>query len=256
MLRDALHRRVRDHVGIFSWLADFIYPGRCPSCEAASGSPGETGRAGVFCTSCAQRLKLIRPPWCELCGLPLLAPPTESGPCCNPCSATPLPFRRGRAVAFYEGPVSEAIRRLKYGRHESCAYPLADLVADRLPVDIIPAKYDRLIPVPLHPGRLRERGFNQTGLIAARLGVRIGIPVDHAILRRIRNLPPQSSLGAAARRRNIRGAFTVKDRGLRGGRVLLLDDVYTTGATAKEASLAILDAGAERVDVLTVARVL
>jgi len=129
-------------------------------------------------------------------------------------------------------------------------------VADHLPGDIIPSKYDRLIPVPLHPGRLRERGFNQTGLIAERLGARLGIPVEHATLHRVRDLPPQSSLGAAARRRNVRGAFEVKSRRLQGSRVLLLDDVYTTGATVKEASLAMLDAGAMQVDVLTVARVL
>ena len=254
MLR--VREKIRDRFGFLSWLAEFVYPCRCPSCEGAGGSPGETGRAGVFCNSCAQRLRLIHPPWCELCGLPLPAPPTKSGQCCNRCRTTPLPFRRGRAVAFYEGPVTKAIRRLKYGRRESCAYPLADLVVDHLPGDIIPSKYDRLIPVPLHPGRLRERGFNQTGLIAARLGARLGIPVDHATLHRIRNLPPQSSLGADARRRNIRGVFAVKGRELRGSRVLLLDDVYTTGATVKEASLAMLDAGVERVDVLAVARVL
>lgn len=243
-------------ISILATLIEYLYPSRCASCDGALVPTGVGDGVFGFCPGCAEQVKLICPPLCESCGIPLPSAHDGDVDRCPGCAVSTLPFRRSRAVSLYEGPVAETIRRLKYGRREFCAAPLADLAAANLPDGIDPGRYDRLLPVPLHPERLHDRGFNQAGLLAARLGAKIGLPVDYTSLHRTRNPSPQSRLGAAARKRNIRGSFAARGRRLQGRRVLLIDDVYTTGATATEASRALLEAGVKVVDVLTLARVL
>jgi ComF family protein len=147
-----------------------------------------------------------------------------------------------------------ALRRYKYDRDVGLAPLLGRLLAYHCP---LPLQHDIAIPVPLHRQRLRWRGFNQSALIARRLASDRGILYAASVLQRRRSTPPQVGLSEAERRTNISGAFSVRDpESLRGRSVLLVDDVYTTGATANECARTLKRAGARRVDVLVLARAL
>jgi ComF family protein len=175
--------------------------------------------------------------------------------------AEPPAFARLRAVACYrleqedDDPIGRAVRALKYGRRRALAGSLSAILAERFP--FAPGDFDRIAPVPLHLDRLRDRGFNQSLLLAREPARCLGRPVDAMLLERVRPTPPQVGLGLAERRSNLRGAFRVrKGRDVTGARVLLVDDVSTSGATADACATALLEAGARSVDVVTLARTL
>jgi ComF family protein len=221
-----------------------LYPARCSACDA----PCDEGAA--FCSLCLQSIEAISFA-CEACGLPL--PRAHTGPTgplrCIGCLSRPPPFESARAPFQFGGAVARAIRRLKWARAPELAKPLAKLLVGRFA-----PTGDVIVPVPLHPVRLREREFNQAALLA--LGARrsTGPPVDVHALERVRDTAPQSALGLAERRANVRGAFRARPEAVGGRIVTLVDDVLTTGATAEECARALLDAGARAVRVLTVAR--
>lgn len=175
---------------------------------------------------------------------------------CRDCAERPPRFARARARAAYGRdvpcPLIRVLARLKYGRDISLAPVLAAFMIEQLPLD---AGHDLIVPVPLHRDRLRWRGFNQAVPLARAVGGACGVRVDPLLLGRARATPPQVGLDAAQRRRNVRGAFVVRraDRA-RGRRVLLIDDVMTTGATAHECARALRAAGALQVDALVLAR--
>jgi len=150
-----------------------------------------------------------------------------------------------------QSPLAVALHRYKYARDVTFGRWLGELLADRCPLTI---DHDVIIPVPLHVERLRWRGFNQALLLARPLARRYRIPVDPFLLRRVRPTPPQVGLSEAERRRNLVGAFAVRDAAaLRGRQILLVDDVYTTGATVDACARALRRGGAKRVDVLVLA---
>jgi ComF family protein len=234
---------------------DLLFPPFCPLCRGRLGE----GRQDPLCGGCWAGLERLTPPYCRCCGRPLgrLAPdaPAEDGPC-EPCRRRRPPFAYARAAALYGGRVREALHVLKFGGKAALARPLGDLLAEaggaRLPL----GQVDCLVPVPLHPAREAERGFNQAALLAGRVGRRWGVPVEARALSRHRATAPQTELDAAERRRNVRGAFVLGRGGAVGGRhVVLIDDVLTTGATAAECARVLRRAGARVVGVLTVARV-
>jgi ComF family protein len=201
----------------------------------------------------------IAPPWCAHCGLPFLtfaAPPATrpGGPAglCGPCGAAPPPWDYARAAAQYVDPLRAALGALKFDGRRALARPLADLVVEQCAA-ALPADADALVPVPLGRARERARGFNQAALLAERLARALGPPV-RGWLARTRSTRPQSELGAAERRANVRDAFHARP-GVRGRHVIVVDDVLTTGATAAECARALREAGARVVGVLTVARV-
>jgi ComF family protein len=153
--------------------------------------------------------------------------------------------------------VREAIHALKFRGHRALARPLADLVAEAPPPGLPVAGVDLLVPVPLHPQRRAQRGFNQAELLARRLARRWGKPHRADVLARVRLTRPQTELAPEERRANVRGAFLVRRPELVAGRhVLLVDDVLTTGATVEACVLALREAGAGPVGVVTVARAL
>ena len=159
-----------------------------------------------------------------------------------------------RALGYYEGPLQEAIHRWKYRGRLSLTAFFGEWMADALRRHWSDASPDILIPVPLHRERLRERGFNQTLLLAQDLSRRTGIPCGKRILRKEKPTLPQVNLSGSEREKGVRGAFRMTDRGrLKGKSILLVDDVYTTGATVNECSKVLRAGGAERVDVLTLA---
>ena len=231
-------------------LADALFPWSCVSCGRRAGS--------ALCGPCLDKVRWISEPWCPRCGLPLASPPSHL---CGRCLDDPPPFSRLRALACYrprdeeEDPLGTAIRALKYGSRRAFARPLAALVADRFPFG--GSAYDLIAPVPLHIERLRSRGFNQAALIACDVARRSETPLDRGLLVRVRETAPQVSLPESDRQRNVRGAFALRPgRSVDGRRVLLVDDVCTSTATARGCAGALREAGAATVDVVVLARAL
>ncbi len=156
------------------------------------------------------------------------------------------------SFGFYDGTLRRLIHLFKFDRVASLAGPLGGDLVRALPPD---RQFDVIVPMPLHWYRRWQRGFNQSELLAAAVGRRMGLPVVKGTLRRKRHVAPQSGLSRAARRRNVAGLFSVSDRAaVAGRRVLLVDDVLTTGATAQAAARALKSAGAAQIFVLTLAR--
>lgn len=236
------------------YLVNFIFPPRCAGC--AIRLPIDA--ANRVCARCIAEIERLKEPLCEVCGIPMVA----GGAWCERCAAAPPHFSRARAITIYGdggddagGVVGSIIRRHKYGLDQSLSRALAECLGARLPLD--DRDYDVVIPVPLHRGRLRWRGFNQAAMLGAVVARRIARPLDAATLTRVRATPPQTARNRRERRENMRGAFTVRRPArIANHSVLLVDDVMTTGATADECARMLIRAGARRVDVLTLARVL
>lgn len=195
-------------------------------------------------------------PLCTVCGLPFAGVGPDH--LCLGCRSRLPKFRRARARAAVDrhasSPLIEVLARFKYARDISLAPVLSALLVESLP--LAPA-HDLIVPIPLHPERLRWRGFNQAVPLARALGGAGGCPVDPFALMRSRPTAPQVGLGASDRRRNVRGAFTVRHPSrVRGRTILLVDDVMTTGATAHECARVLTRAGARAVDVVVLARAL
>lgn len=261
---------------------DLLFPPLCLLCHSRLGE----GRRDPLCGSCWERLPRLTSPYCACCGRPFYAfepvGPSGSGApgptrapvssaslieteqssgrgvgLCEPCRRQPPPFAYARAAALYRDAVREALHAFKFGRKTALARPLADLLEEAGQDMLTGQAVDCLVPVPLHPAREAERGFNQALLLARRLSRRWGLPVAENMLRRVRATRGQTELSAAERRQNVRGAFVLRRADLlAGAHVLLIDDILTTGATAAECSRVLLEAGGARtVGVLTVARV-
>ncbi len=220
---------------------------------APVASPVVTGEARGWRPWITAALDLVFPPLCPVCDGLLGA--GRRDPLCGR-SRRPG-FAYARAALRYGEIAREAIHAFKFGGRRGLANPLGDLLAG-LGLRALPgAAPDLLVPVPLHPRRARERGYNQALLLARRLERAWGVPVAAHALRRAVPTQPQADLDAAARRRNVRDAFAVQSPGLIAGRhVVLVDDVLTTGATAGECARTLSRAGAATVGVLTVARAL
>jgi ComF family protein len=237
------------------YLLNFLYPPRCAVCDA--GLPIDARRR--VCTPCLGAIEPLRPPLCRVCGAPLGA--AEEDERCGHCQAAPPAFDSARAITRYRAggdgsnAVATLLRRHKYGLDQSLGRALAEYLDAAPALDV--EAYDVVIPVPLHRSRLRWRGFNQAALLGAALARRLDCPLDVATLVRLRATASQTTRDRAQRIRNVRNAFGVR-RPVRvaGRRVLLVDDVMTTGATADECARVLRAAGAQRIDVLTLARVL
>jgi ComF family protein len=171
---------------------------------------------------------------------------------CGPCTAVPPPWDYARAAGQYVDPLRTALGAFKFEGRRALARPLADLLVEQCGA-AVPADVDALVPVPLGRSRERERGFNQAALLAERVARALGPPV-RSWLTRTRPTRPQSELGAAERRANVRDAFRAV-AAVRERHVVVVDDVLTTGATAAECARVLRQAGARAVGVLTVARV-
>ena len=242
--------------GSLDWLIDWLYPPRCRGCGEIFQGPD----SDYFCPLCWKKIELVARPMCSLCGLPF---PHASGDdhICGLCLARPPHFTRAWAWACYpreeaeEHPLRQAVQKFKYGRKVSLGKPFGRLMARGCVEFLRDCDADVILPVPLHPRRLRWRGFNQALLLGRQLSRAYGIPADPFMLLRVKETPPQTQLNEEERRRNVRGAFALAaDRSAEGKNILLVDDVYTSGATVNECSRALRRAGASNVYVLTLAR--
>ena len=232
-------------------LLDFFLPAKCPLCGLSPGSPIPDHP----CPACLSQIKFFSSPRCLRCGIGFPSP-SDSDHLCSECLTEERHFSRARAVCGYEGVIMEAISRLKYGGLTRLATPLGNLLAEYRDPDFSLSDNDLLIPVPLHPRRLRERGFNQSLLLARQVSRRRSIPINFTALQRARQTHPQTQLSGAERRKNVGGAFDVKKKeAVEEKKILLIDDVFTTGATVQECANVLRKAGASEVQVLTLARV-
>ncbi len=227
-------------------LLSTVFPTACPACGALLAQPSK----GPLCAACWASLPRHKVPLC-LCGFPLQAPGLAE---CGRCRRDQQGYTEGHSIGPYSGALRTVIHELKYRGRRQAAPLLAAILSSEPRAVLVLREAQALVPVPLHPRRLRERGFNQSLLIARSLASQAGVPVWPATLRRVRPTPPQTGLTAAARRLNMAGAFECRER-LAGQILVLVDDVFTTGATLRSCAGALKRAGAGEVRVLTLARV-
>ncbi|HLP78925.1 MAG TPA: ComF family protein [Candidatus Paceibacterota bacterium] len=228
----------------------FVFPEVCQMCEAERATAAE----GFVCSRCWEAVRFIRPPFCERCGLPFDGDITNVFECTN-CREMELHFRSARSAVTTGGPVLEAIHRYKYQHALWFENFLADLLIREAAAELRREKWNWIVPVPLHPAKQREREFNQAERLARRLGAATDIPVNTRLLKRVLPTRTQTQLTRQERAANVRNAFVPGDRmRLDGARIVVLDDVFTTGATTSACARVLRLAGAAEVCVWTVAR--
>ena len=227
-----------------------LYPEVCQLCKEEPA----TAKEGFVGPKCWSQVRFIRPPYCERCGLPFEGDLTTSFVCTN-CHDMKLYFTSARSAVVARGVTLEVIHRFKYSRALWFENFLADLLLREATPVLRAQRWDFIVPVPLHPLKEREREFNQSALLARRLGRATNIPCNENVLRRTKPTATQTHLSRDKRSENMKSAFSVRPGMPLGGRhIVLVDDVFTTGATTNDCARALRDAGAEEVCVWTVAR--
>jgi ComF family protein len=209
-----------------------------------------------FCRTCWATIEIVREPKCPRCGRPHPKRPGFEAPesfVCVECAAQKSWVEKTHAAGLHAGVLRDAIHLLKYRRKRLIAAPLSRLILEIVFGEIDASAYDAIVPVPLHQNRLRRRGYNQSDLIARNLCAALGA-MHLAVLWRVKDTPSFSMLGAQERQSQIKNAFrVVPDADVKKMRLLLVDDVVTTGATTNECARALRRAGAQSVDVVAVA---
>ena len=226
----------------FEAVTDVFFPPSCTVCDALLPGPG------AFCDDCAGELLELPTVHCARCAEPGLFP----GHRCERCSTTDVPWARAWAPFEHEGALARAIHRLKYEDQSHLSRALGVLLAQRARA-VVQAMPGTLVPLPLHPARFTERGYDHAALLTRSVAQELERPLALHWLRRVRATPRQVGLDEAHREANVRGAFEA-DGAVRGQSVVVVDDVLTSGATAREAARVLRAAGATRVFVLTLAR--
>lgn len=241
---------------LFAAFLQVLFPTPCLVCQV----PLEFPANAMICGRCWGRVRPPKEPLCPRCGCPFPSPYAlahSPNHLCGTCRGRKTHFSLARAASIYEeeGVMRKVILAFKYGRKVMLGRPLGEFMAQAAYGRIDVAAYDCLVPVPLHPERERERGFNQSSILAEALSRRFGTPVEGKALVRAQPTGPQEG-DRKTRETNVRGAFQVlRPERVKDKRVLLIDDVYTTGATVNECASVLMKAGAREVAVYTLARV-
>lgn len=228
-------------------LLDILYPKRCPICMKVLTIQEEAR----ICDACLEELPYITDPRCEKCGKPV---DDELATLCFDCSKAEHYYTKGWALWLYEGKVKSTLYRLKNNNNENYGRIFGEEVVTLYYRDILSCDIDMIIPVPLHPKKYRKRGYNQAEIIADAISYAIDIPCYKDCLIRGINTRPQKDLSDVGRIQNLRRAFSVSDEeAIRGKRILLCDDIYTTGSTINGCARALLNQGASEIYFVTVA---
>lgn len=223
-----------------SSLVEVVFPPVCGRCRRLGN---------LICEDCRAEIGLVGEPLCPSCGRQLEGPSQA----CPSCAERPLPLNQVRAPLRYAEPTNTLIHQLKYEGYFALAGPLAAYMIAEWPAWEMPV--DLIVPIPLHPRRERRRGYNQSALLARHVAGAVGLPVDGDALRRNRHTRPQVELNPRERHENVQGAFSAEPARVSGRSVLLIDDVFTTGATMSAAAEALVAAGAVSVSGYCLARV-
>ncbi len=234
-------------------LLNFIYPAACGLCSKKLDDKYQ--RSLLICKECLSKMKKNRPPFCKKCGRSL-AGLVETLDTCRDCNQKKFYYERAHACYLYEGAVKEALHLFKYAKRQSLSKMFCGLFIESLIRDgYILKDIEGVIAVPLHGTKIRERGFNQSYMLAEAAARRFKIKEMSMHLKRISNTGPQSELDKNERRNNIKDAFRVQNDGsIKGKRLLLIDDVFTTGATLNECARVLKAAGAAQISCLTFSR--
>ncbi len=219
-------------------LKELLFPSRCLICKRISRE--------VICSDCFSKVSLIKGPICNICGSPL-----EEEGLCYKCRTSLPYFSRARSYALYDGVIRTAIIRFKFEKRRNLGIFLGKVLGEF----ILELKWDIdfIVPIPLSKERLRIRGFNQSEILATEASKILGIPMSLGLIR-IKETKPSINLNVEERLNNINRAFLLSDTNLKGKKILLIDDVYTTGATTNEASKTLVERGIKEVRVVTLAR--
>jgi len=228
----------------------FVFPPVCQLCNEHRATAAD----GYVCRDCFRRVRFVREPFCERCGLPFEGSLTTLFECTN-CRDLELHFTSARSAVLAKDPVLDAIHHYKYNRAMWFEPFLADLLIRATREEVRREDWDLIVPVPLHPTKRREREFNQAERLARRLSRTLKIPCNASLLRRTQPTRTQTLLSRAERAANVRNAFAPASRAkLNGERIVLIDDVFTTGATTNACAEVLKGIGAGQVCVWTVAR--
>ena len=230
-------------------LLDILFPERCLSC----GTGLKTRPEISYCTRCLQDIRWLREPLCTKCGKQFEYAAGGSH-LCGYCLVNGWHFKEARAVVHYKPPVTEAVKMFKYKGKMHGLATLTALAHQYFQLQELPQP-DLLVPVPLHARRLRQRGFNQALILCRRIFPAWRDRLAPAVLERHFETQPQTGLGAAERRRNVRNVFQVRrPEKIKNKKILLVDDVFTTGATVNECARTLMKNQASEVNVFTFAR--
>lgn len=236
---------------LFHQLLDFILPTSCSYCR----SPVGDSPVPYFCTSCWSDFTPIHDSVCRRCGKPFDSPVALShspGHECGTCRLNPPLFDQALAIGYFEGALREAVHQFKYRPCRALGRPLGQWMSKNI---CSISDIDMVMPVPLHAKRLKHRGFNQSLLLARQINVTYHIPLSYDNLLRVKATRPQVELSGEERIKNVAGAFALCRPGrLADTSIMLVDDVFTTGATMNECAAVLKSAGAAQVIAVTLAR--
>jgi len=228
-----------------SWLLQQLLPPACPLCRQTFPA----GWTAPLCADCLSGISPLPAAHCTCCALPFAAT-SGSAHLCGRCLKQSPGFNKVFALGLFAGTLRDAIHQFKFSQRVSLDRPLAHLLSEKIPSVQV---FDLIVPVPLHRRKLQRRSYNQALLLARELGRCRDLPVAVRLLIKVVDTPPQQDLSAAERWQNLKQVFSVEQQ-LQGERVLLVDDVLTTGATVRACSQILLTAGAGEVQVAVLAR--
>lgn len=223
--------------------ADLLFPRRCPVCGGVAMPKGR-----LICPACLKQLSFVSSPACMKCGKEIGSREQEY---CADCIRRKKSFTRGFALLNYDSRAAVSMAAVKYHNKREYLDFYARAAALRFEKQFRQAGIQVIVPVPVHASRLKTRGFNQAAVLAEKLSAELGIPWEELLIR-VKKTDPQKSLGSAERLKNLRGAFEAEQEGGKWERVLLVDDIYTTGSTAEICSRALLKTGVKQVFVFAV----
>ncbi|MCR4999608.1 MAG: ComF family protein [Lachnospiraceae bacterium] len=219
---------------------DLLFPPRCVGCDEVLS---EENRKSGFCNKCKENIHPVVEPLCRKCGKQILI---EEAEYCRDCLRLPHHYNQGRGVFSYEGPMKDGMYRLKYGNRREYAKTIIRVALEQHEDWLRHMRPEVIVPVPVHPKKLRKRGYNQAEVLARELSNKTGIPVEPLVERRVDTLPLKE-LTPEKRRKNLKNAFNIRKNGVKFKKVLIIDDIYTTGATVDAIAKLLLDSGAEEV---------
>lgn len=226
-------------------LLDLIYPRHCPLCNNVMRFGDK-----MACDTCLEKQKRIKPPHCMKCGKTIEDETTEY---CQDCSQIAKSYNRGFPVFAYEGDIKNALYDFKYKNQRDYSIFFAKCIVEQYGVALRQLGVDGLVPIPVYRSKKRVRGYNQAELLAKQLGKLLQIPVYSQYLTRVVNTNPQKELNDKTRMKNLKNAFKIGENTIKLKKILLVDDIYTTGSTIEACTKVLLQAGVEEVYYTSVA---